>query len=148
MAHAPELLFHHYDGSPSFADFAAYHPVWFLRAVPPARVHLAEFPGIETWAERVASIGHGARTECSPEEALRIAREAKPAPALGSDARDPNGLAPGDPVRVVPDDYGFDPVEGELVGSNVHELALRRAAPEVGEVAAHFRRAGFRVERA
>lgn len=108
---------------PSFADFAAYHPVWFLRAVPPARVHLAEFPGIETWAERVASIGHGARTECSPEEALRIAREAKPAPALGSDARDPNGLAPGDPVRVVPDDYGFDPASARTCTS------WRSAAP-------------------
>ena len=44
------------------------------------------------------------------------------------------------------DDYGFDPVEGELVGSSVHELALRRSAPEVGEVVVHFPRAGFRVQ--
>ena len=134
---------------PSFADFAAYHPVWFLRAVPPARVHLAEFPGIEAWVERVASVGHGVREECSPEEALRIAREAKPAPALGTRREGTRTASPsGDCVRVVPDDYGFEPVEGELVGSNVHELALRRSAPEVGELVVHFPRAGFRVERA
>ena len=48
-------------------------------------------------------------------------------------------------VRVVPDDYGFDPVEGELVASSRHEVALRREAPEVGEVIVHFPRAGFRV---
>jgi glutathione S-transferase len=48
-------------------------------------------------------------------------------------------------VRVVPDDYGFDPVEGELVASSPHEVAVLREAPEVGEVVVHFPRAGFRV---
>ena len=50
-------------------------------------------------------------------------------------------------VRVVPDDYGFDPVEGEIVASKIHSIAIRRVAPEVGEVVAHFPRAGFRVTR-
>lgn len=50
-------------------------------------------------------------------------------------------------VRVVPDDYGFDPVEGELVASSVHEVAIRCSASEVGDVVVHFPRAGFRVAR-
>jgi glutathione S-transferase len=131
---------------PSLADFAAYHPVWFLRSAPPTRERLDEFARIGPWAERVAAVGHGERGECPPEEALRIAREASPADPLALDPRDPRGLVPGTRVRVVPDDYAFDPVEGELVGSSVHELALRRSAPEVGEVVVHFPRAGFRVQ--
>lgn len=43
------------------------------------------------------------------------------------------------------DDYGRDPVVGEIVFSNAHEIAIRRSAPEVGEVVVHFPRAGFMV---
>jgi glutathione S-transferase len=131
---------------PSLADFAAYHPVWFLRSVPPTRDRLDEFRRIGPWADRVAAVGHGRRGECPPEEALRIAREAKPADGAGADPGERSGLTTGARVSVVPDDYGFDPVEGELVGSSVHELALRRTSPETGEVVVHFPRAGFRVQ--
>jgi len=129
----------------SLADASAYHPVWFLLSMPPTRGLFDEFPGVRAWAERVGAVGHGRRSECPPEEALRIARDARPTATPARDERDPNGLAPGARVRVVPDDYGFDPVEGELVASSVHEVALRREAPEVGEVIVHFPRAGFRV---
>ena len=49
----------------ALADFASQHPVWFLRSVPPARESLAEFPGVLAWADRVAGIGHGERSECA-----------------------------------------------------------------------------------
>ncbi len=48
---------------------------------------------------------------------------------------------------MVPDDYGFDPVTGELVCSSVHEVAVRRLDPTLGEVVVHFPRIGFRVRR-
>jgi glutathione S-transferase len=133
---------------PSLADFAAYHPIWFLRAIPPAAAALAEFPRISGWAERVAAIGHGRREEITPQAALEIARDAKPLPSAGVAKGEPNGLAAGDRVAVVPDDYGFDPVAGELVAADVHEVAVRRASVETGEVVVHFPRAGFRVTRA
>jgi glutathione S-transferase len=133
---------------PSLADFVGYHPIWFLRAVPPTRDRLAEFERLTAWAERVADVGHGVRDEWTPAEALRIARESRPADSGGTDPRDPRGLRRGDKVRVVPDDYGFDPVEGELVGSDVHEVAVCRSTPELGEVVVHFPRAGFRVQTA
>ena len=47
----------------------------------------------------------------------------------------------------MPDDYGFEPVEGALAHASVREIAVRREAPEVGEVVVHFPRAGFRIER-
>lgn len=134
--------------TPSFADFAAYHPVWFLRAIPPAAASLAEFSGVGKWAERVAAIGHGKRSEIAPSEALAVARQAEPLPGAGVARGEPNGLVAGERVSVVPDDYGFDPVAGELVAADVHEVAVRRSSPETGEVVVHFPRAGFRVLRA
>jgi glutathione S-transferase len=133
---------------PSFADFAAYHPVWFLRAIPPAAASLAEFSGVGKWAERVAGIGHGKRSEIAPAEALAIASKAEPLPGAGVARGEPNGLVAGERVSVVPDDYGFDPVVGELVAADVHEVAVRRSSPETGTVVVHFPRAGFRVLRA
>ena len=45
----------------------------------------------------------------------------------------------------MPDDYGFDPVAGELVCSSVNEVAVRRVDEQVGEIVVHFPRLGFRV---
>jgi glutathione S-transferase len=132
---------------PSLADFAAYHPVWFLRALPPTAATFDEFRALLAWAERVKGIGHGARGRCTPDEAMRIARDAKPTAQTQRDPGEPNGIAPGDRVVVHADDYGFEEIEGELVSSGPLELALRRTDREVGEVVVHFPRAGFRVKR-
>ena len=48
-------------------------------------------------------------------------------------------------MKVSADDYGRDPIEGEIVFLNAHEIAIRRNAPEVGDVVVHFPRAGFAV---
>jgi glutathione S-transferase len=129
----------------SWADAAAYHPIWFLLGMPPTAGAFDEFACIGPWAARVRAVGHGRRSEMTPEEAVAIAKSSEPATDRRADPGDPNGLAPGARVRVVPDDYGFDPVEGELVASSIHEVALRREAAEVGTVVVHFPRAGFRV---
>ncbi len=134
--------------APSLADFAAYHPVWFLRSIPPVAKTLESFGRVSAWADRIAAIGHGSREECSPEEALRVARGSQPAAVEPSvDPHEPQGFVAGERVRVVPDDYGFEPVEGALLRADVREIAVLREAPEVGSVAVHFPRAGFRVER-
>ncbi|MDX2166454.1 MAG: glutathione S-transferase family protein [Deltaproteobacteria bacterium] len=129
----------------SLADAASYHPVWFLRNFPGAGVIFDEYGALLGWAERIQAMGHGQRRDMSPDEALAVARDSQPATASGVDAHEPNGLRTGARVTVTPDDYGFDPVAGELVGSSAHEIALRRHAPEVGEVVVHFPRIGFRV---
>jgi glutathione S-transferase len=134
--------------APSLADFSAYHPIWFLRNIPPVAQTLDRFTRLCAWADRVASLGHGRRAECSPEEALALARAARPAPCSGVDALEPQGFVEGCRVRVTPDDYGFEPVEGVLLRADVGEIAVRREAPEVGEVVVHFPRAGFRIENA
>jgi glutathione S-transferase len=132
----------------SLADAACYHPVWFLRNFPPAAGVFDEFPALVAWAERIKAMGHGRRTNMSPEEALAVARATAPATAAVTDGSEPNGIKPGDRVTVTPDDYGFDPVAGEVVASSIHEIAIRRHAGEVGDVVVHFPRIGFRVARA
>jgi len=128
------------------ADLAAYHPIWFLREnfgseAPP----LDGFPRLVTWAGRIAAIGHGRRRPMSAQQALEIARDATSIARATVDPGDPNGRKPGETVSVTPDDTGRDPVVGELVASDVHEIVIRRRDREVGDVCVHFPRAGFVV---
>jgi glutathione S-transferase len=133
-------------GEPGLADFSTFHPLWFLqRFHPPSAGELAHTPAVSAWAERVAAIGHGDVEPMEPREALAVARAARPETAPRDDPGDPNGRKPGDRVAVVPDDYGRDPVEGELVASSAQEIAIRREDPELGELVVHFPRAGFLV---
>jgi glutathione S-transferase len=95
--------------------------------------------------ERVDALGVGERSDMTRAEALAVARDATPAPGTGVAPHEPNGLTAGARVTVTPDDYGFDPVAGELVTAGVHEVAVRRHDPAVGDVVVHFPRIGFRV---
>lgn len=131
----------------SLADAACYHPMWFLRSFPGAADVFNEFPRLLTWADRLQAMGHGKRQDMDPAEALRIARQSTPATVRGTDACEPNGIAAGMHVAVVPDDYGFDPVAGEVVTSSAHEIAILRSDPELGEIVVHFPRVGFRVQK-
>jgi glutathione S-transferase len=131
----------------SLADAACYHPIWFTRVAPAAARLVAEFPRLGAWTERVAALGNGTPEPLAPEAALAIARESRPASPGAVDPGEPNALAAGTVVSVTPDDYGFDPVSGELVSSSVHEIAVRRVEPALGEVVVHFPRVGFRVSR-
>ena len=132
---------------PSLADAACFQQVWFLRFAPQSGTMVDEFQKVCAWRDRVDGLGHGERAEMAPAEALAIAKESRPAAAAGVDPHEPNGLGRGDAVSVVPDDYGFDPVAGELVASSVHEIAVRRRNPALGEIVVHFPRIGFRVTR-
>ena len=59
------------------ADLAAYHPIWFLRQnFGSTAAPLDGFPRLLSWAERVAAIGHGIRSQMSAQQALDVARDA------------------------------------------------------------------------
>jgi glutathione S-transferase len=128
------------------SDFAAYHPVWYLRQnFGSAAAPLDGFPRLLSWAERVAAIGHGRRSPMTSEQALDVARTATSIAKASTDAKDPIGRKPGQVVSVTPDDTGRDPVIGELVTSGIDEIVIRRRDPAIGEVCVHFPRAGFVV---
>src|SRR4029453_19086885 len=63
----------------SFADLAAYHPIWFLKQnFGPAAAPLDGFPRLLSWAERVAAIGHGRRGPKTSAKARHVGRTATP----------------------------------------------------------------------
>lgn len=131
----------------SAVDAHAMMNIWFLNGALPrvAKPLLAEYRLVEAWYGRLRAIGHGNMSAMDSKEALRIAKEAAPEAKPGSDEHDPQGRRPGQRVTVSADDYGRDPIAGEIVFSNAHEIAIRRTDPQVGDVVVHFPRAGFNV---
>jgi glutathione S-transferase len=131
---------------PGIADASAYYNLAFARWVyPPAVKLLDALPLVAEWERRVKKIGHGTRHEMSRDEALDIARAAASTEADRADPNEPNGIKPGDRITVMADDYGRDPIVGELVSSSAQHVALRRSDPRVGDVVVHFPRTGFFV---
>jgi glutathione S-transferase len=132
--------------APGLADVNAYYNLAFVRWIAPEGAAVIDaFDRLTAWEERVRDIGHGQRKEMSREEALDIARDATTIETPSADPGEPNGRKPGDPVTVMADDYGREPVSGELVSSSAQHIAIRRSDPRVGEVVVHFPRAGFVV---
>ena len=79
--------------------------------------------------------------------ASSVASSATPAP-LENAAPLPDGLAAGDPVIVLPEETGSGHVMGELVATDVHEIAIRRRSERAGELVVHFPREDYLVVRA
>ena len=134
---------------PGLADFTTYHSVWFLQNFyPPAAELLEPHAGVRGWAERIKAIGYGKHTPMERSEALSVAKASEPATVPGVEPGEPNGWRVGDRALVMADDYGRDPIAGEIVRASAQEIAIRRRDPEVGDVVVHFPRAGFLVVRA
>ena len=134
---------------PSWIDIQAYFPVWMANGnIPRARELLSPFPAINTWSERMEAIGRGDRAELDSKDALAIAAASEPQRGDGVDESPFHDFESGDDVIVVPDDYGFDPVEGNLVTLNNYKVAIERNDARLGDTVVHFPRAGYRVEAA
>jgi glutathione S-transferase len=132
---------------PGAADIHAYMNFWWIKAAAPhlSEALLKEFPKIVTWRDRIAAIGHGKSSPMDPKDALAVAKAAQSEAMPMTDPFDPRGWKTGDKVTVSADDYGRDPVAGEIVFGNAHEIAIRRHDEQVGDVVVHFPRAGFTV---
>lgn len=135
--------------APSWLDLNAHTQVWFARRFGgEGAAQVAAFPEVAAWADRLEAAGHGRPQPVAGEEALEIARAAEPETVPGVDPGEPNGLQPGEAITVSADDYGTDPVAGELVSASAQHVALRRHDAQAGDVVVHFPRAGYLVARA
>ncbi len=133
--------------APCVADFAHYHPLWFVANNAAVAEALAPYAAVRAWMGRIDSIGHGASTKLTAQEAIDIARNAEPE-ACGGTFASAGGFEPGQAVTVSAVDYGTDPVAGELVHEDAEELVIRREDERAGLVQVHFPRYGFRIEAA
>jgi glutathione S-transferase len=131
--------------APGIADFALYHPLWFVRGNMKDVDFLAGCEATKAWFERMTAFGHGKKTPLDAQEALAIARDARPAPVEQRAAGDMSGRRPGERVTVAANDYGREPVAGELLALDEREIVIRRADPQAGDLNLHFPRVGFEV---
>ncbi|HEV8094191.1 MAG TPA: glutathione S-transferase family protein [Burkholderiales bacterium] len=144
LAARPFLL----GASASECDFSLYHVLWPVWKVPATRPLLEPYPNTMRFIDRMTAFALVTSAEISSEEALQVAKKSKPAAIKHPEAFETDGIALGDPVQVMPVDYGFDPVKGELVHCSPEEIAVRRSDPRAGTVVVHFPRFGYQVSRA
>jgi len=131
--------------APCIADFAAVHPLWFLRLAPPLAAIFAPFPRASAWRERVIAFGHGSPETLSSGEAIAVAARSAPA----ATAVEPGlGFSPGAQVTVSAMDYATDLVPGTLVGLSTTEVVIARHDERAGDVHVHFPRAGYQIKSA
>jgi glutathione S-transferase len=129
---------------PCLADFSAYHPVLFLQMHPRTAALLEPLKQVPAWLPRVRAVGHGEPVPLSSSEAVAVAAGAEPAGYEGEPVV-PDGLALGQRVVVLPDEYGSGNVVGELAPSGLHEIAIRRRSERAGEIVVHFPRTEYSV---
>jgi glutathione S-transferase len=136
--------------APTAADLAAYLNIWFLRSgEAEAFKRLTEdMSALAAWIARMDAIGHGKPTDMSAEAAFKVAAACEPERPRPSQGGEWQGIAPGMQVSVTPDDYGRNPVSGEVSYVSPQEIAITRQAEGAGAVSVHFPRAGFLVMKA
>ena len=132
--------------APGLVDASLYYNLAFVRWVyPKALKVLDSLPNVEAWELRVKALGHGTRHEVTRNEALDIAKAATSIETPRTDRNEPNGLEVGTRVTVMADDYGRDPIRGELVSSSAQHIAIKRSDARIGDVVLHFPRMGFLI---
>jgi glutathione S-transferase len=149
-----------FGASPTLADFACYHPLWFTDSRVPQMANIFDAtPAIRPWLERMqaySQIGNGLaklhdktlRTELSPQAALDIAFNAQPLSVAGESFADEHGIALGTQVAITAEKFGLEATIGELVAATPTRYTLRRSDARAGSVHVHFPRLGFALKRA
>ena len=134
--------------SACLADFGLYHTLWPIWRAPGVRAILNPFPRTDAFVERISKLGQGLPTEITSARALEIAKAAMPLSIGHGIATELEDLKLGDTVEVLPVDYGFDPVKGELLTASADEIVVRRTDPRAGTLQVHFPRVGYELRKA
>ncbi len=133
----------------SWIDIQAYFPVWMANAnIPRAKELMAPFVAINEWTDRMEQVGRGERTDIDASTAHEICADSVPLPGEGVAENVFNEFQQGDEVVILPDDYGFDPVVGKLLTLNNYQVGIERETEDMGPVAVHFPRIGYKISKA
>jgi len=129
--------------TPSIVDFSAFHLVWFVQGRGFLREMFSPFIQVLAWFDRMAAFGHGEIEMIEGSQALAEAADAEPQALMETVFVE--DLEPGQVVEVMPIDYGFQPVRGELLVAGFDVIAIRRLDPQAGRMVVQFPRIGFQV---
>ena len=132
--------------TPGFTDVLAWFVVWMAGAnIPSADKLLAPFTRLNAWSARMATVGHGQRSDIPAADALEVARNAVPDDAGEVAGDNWLGLRRGQAVAVCANDYGQDQVTGELLHLDLQRVVIRRQDERVGALNVHFPAIGYQV---
>jgi glutathione S-transferase len=130
--------------APSIADFAVYHPMWFIAHGSAAPI--APYSSLRAWMDRMAAFGHGTFTELTSHDAIAECKSTPARARTQSLDKDSNGNALGTRVLVRPTDLGRDPVEGTLVHIAATRFAIERTDERAGTVTVWFPVIGYELK--
>lgn len=133
-----------FGAAPGIADFAAAHPLWFIRRSTLTQI-LAPHAALNAWLDRLLAFGHGRPTPMDSAEAVALAAASTPAAPIG--VAPGQGFEAGMAVTIAAIDYGTDPVAGTLVGLTPMQATIARDDPRAGRVHVHFPRHGFQLRK-
>ena len=110
----------------------------------------SSFPCLADWLSRISAVGYGTREEMSGEAALAIARESKAETSAAGQANsdEVTGISVGDKVAVTPESFGTEAVSGVVAAISAQRVTLHWNGSEVGDVAIHFPRLGYVINKA
>ncbi|MCR9141129.1 MAG: glutathione S-transferase family protein [bacterium] len=132
--------------SPSIADFASHHVMWFIQNRANVEDPFAEYPRVKEWIKRIDGFRQDPVDQLESAAAVELAKKTPPPPPDQALVEHPEWKA-GDTIEIVATDYGFDPVQGELVKLVGNEIALRRIDERAGEVIVHFPVVGYEIRK-
>jgi glutathione S-transferase len=124
------------------ADLSAYHPLMMLSMHERTQALLEGMDSVATWMTRIREIGHGEVIPFDSAQAIAAAKAAEPRSFDGVPVL-PDGMSLGDPVLLLPDEYGSGNVTGQLAPSGISEIAIARSTERAGEVVVHFPREDY-----
>ena len=130
----------------TIADAACFHPVRFLMNSPRLAAEIVQRSALAKWVKRIQDFGAGEVESLNADEALAVARNAQPED-IGGDSIAIEDYALGDTVTISADDYGTETTIGKLVRIRPNQITVVRRDADVGDVAVHYPRAGYRVSK-
>ncbi len=136
---------------PCVADFSAYHPLWFTRTQTSVMAPILNAtPGVLTWMDRMADIGHGTEHASNAAESIQACGHSGWTDCVfGNELfQDEHGIPLGSQVSVAADNFGQEPTFGELISATRMHYTLRRVDERAGTVQVHFPRVGFVLKKA
>lgn len=127
--------------TPTIADFAAYHVVWFADLTRPGKL-LHDRPHALAWQARMHAFGHGEMAKIKPAQVFQAARESEPRQITKAQRHhDDIGAS----VVVRPNDYAREGVTGQLVGADADRWIIARHTDRFGTLHVHFPARGYEL---
>lgn len=127
-------------------DMNIWMVTWMLETNVQSLVPAMEaLTALSEWRFRMAALGTGERSDIMAPEAHALAKGSEPQFAHLSANAEVTDIAPGSAVTICPADHMGDTIGGRLLRVTGQAYSIERETDELGKVAVHFPRIGYRL---